>query len=113
MPGDGSSGICGWHAGAQNRLSVSNMCSIERSLKRVETLGSLEPDVWHVWVRGHGEHAPTQPGLVLQWQYTPIRNATAAAWSALVLVAPFPEAVLVQWVSADRLVAIKDASPKP
>ena len=66
-----------------------------------------------MWVRGHGEHSPTQPGLVLQWQYTPIRNATAAAWSALVLVAPFPEAVLVQWVSADRIVAIKDPTPQP
>ncbi len=70
-----------------------------------------EPDVWHVWVRGHGEHAPTQPGLILQWQPTPVRNATASAWSALVLTAPFPDAVLVQWVSADRLVPIRDATP--
>ena len=65
----------------------------------------------HVWVRGHGEYAPTQPGLVLQWQYAPVRNATAAAWSALVLVAPFPEAVVVQWVSADRLVPVRDPTP--
>ena len=62
-------------------------------------------------MRGHGEHAPTPPGLVLQWQPVPVRNATAAARSAPVLVAPFPEAVLVQWMSADRLVPIRDATP--
>ena len=45
---------------------------------------------------------------MLQWQYAPVRNATAAAWSTLVLVAPFPDAVLVQWVSADQLVPIAD-----
>ena len=64
-----------------------------------------------MWVRGHGEHASTRPGLVLQWQYAPIRNATAAAWSALVLTASFPEAILVQWVSADQLVPIRDPTP--
>jgi hypothetical protein len=39
---------------------------------------------------------------VLQWQYAPVRNATAAVWSALVLAAPFPEAVSVRWVSANQ-----------
>ena len=76
-------------------------------------LEPIEPAVSHVWVRGHGEHSPTQPGLVLQWQYAPIRNATAAAWSALVLVAPFPNAVLVQWVSADQLTPVIDPRPQP
>jgi hypothetical protein len=38
---------------------------------------------------------------------TPVRNATAAAWSALVLVAPFPEAVSVRWVSANQTRTIK------
>ena len=71
----------------------------------------VEPETRHVWVKGHGEYAPTQPGLVLQWQYAPVRNATAAAWSALVLVAPFPEAISVRWVSADRLVPIRDPRP--
>ena len=69
-----------------------------------------EPEARHVWVRGHGNHAVVQPGLVLQWQFTPVRNATDAAWAALVVVAPFPEAVLVEWVSAYRLVPLRDAT---
>ncbi len=91
---------------------LSNVCSIRRSVGWVAALEPSEPEVWHVWVRGHGEHSPTQPGLVLQWQYTPIRNATAAAWSALVLVAPFPDAVSIRWVSADQLVPIADPAPR-
>ena len=51
------------------------------------------------------------PGLVINWQYAPVHNATAASWTALVLVAPFPEAMLVEWVSTDRLVAINDPTP--
>ena len=39
---------------------------------------------------------------MLQRQYAPVRNATASARSALVLVAPSPEAVTVRWVSADQ-----------
>jgi hypothetical protein len=49
--------------------------------------------------------------LVINWQYTPVHNATAPSWTALVLVAPFPEAILVEHVSTDRLVAVRDPSP--
>ena len=72
-----------------------------------------EPDIAHVGVRGHGNTRIVQPGLVLQWQHTPIHNATAPAWSALVLIAPFPGAVAVRWVSADQLIPIRDPTPQP
>lgn len=90
---------------------MSNLCSIRRTLLWVAVVEPSEPEVRHVWVRGHGEYGPPQPGLVLQWQPAPVRNATSSAWSALVLTAPFLEAVLVQWVSADRLIPIRDATP--
>jgi hypothetical protein len=32
----------------------------------------------------------------INWQYTPVHNATARSWTMLVLVAPFPEAILVE-----------------
>ena len=70
-----------------------------------------EPELRHVWVRGQGEYARVLPGLVINWQYTPVHNATSPSWTALVLVAPFPEAILVEHVSTDRLVAVRDASP--
>ena len=71
----------------------------------------VEPEVRHVWVcGGYADTVPTWPGLVLQWLPAPVHNATASAWSVLVLVAPFPEAVLVQWVSADRIFPIRDAA---
>ena len=56
----------------------------------------------------------TETGLfraVINWQYTPVHNATAPSWTALVLIAPFPEAILVEYVSTDRLVAVRDPSP--
>jgi hypothetical protein len=59
----------------------------------------IEPDVWHVWVHGRGEHGVVQPGIALRWQYLPLRNVTQSAWSALVLTSPSPEAVLVRWVN--------------
>ena len=30
----------------------------------------------------------------INWQHTPVHNATARSWTALVLVTPFPEAIL-------------------
>lgn len=70
-----------------------------------------EPEIRHVWVKGHGQYAPPQPGLVINWQHSPVHKITDSTWTALVLVAPFPGAVLVQWVSADRLEPIRDSSP--
>ena len=57
-------------------------------------------------MRGHGDYAPVLPGLVINWQHAPVHNATAPSWTALVLVAPFQEAMLIEWVSADRLVVL-------
>ena len=65
----------------------------------------------HVWVIGHGDYAPVQPGLVINWQHAPVHSATASSWTALVLVAPFPDAMLIEWVSTDRLVPIRDPRP--
>ena len=75
------------------------------------TCQPTEPDLRHVWVRGHHDSGPVLPGLVINWQYAPVHNATAPSWTALVLVAPFPEAMLVEWVSTDRLVGINDPTP--
>jgi hypothetical protein len=83
----------------------------KRSYYGTMTCQPREPEVRHVWVRGHSDYAPVLPGLVINWQYTPVHNATAPSWTALVLVAPFPEAILVEHVSTDRLVAVRDPSP--
>jgi hypothetical protein len=74
----------------------------------VVTCQPLEPDVIHVWVRGHGGHGTPTPGVVVGWQHAPVHNATAAAWIALVATAPFSSALLVQWVSAERLIPVRD-----
>lgn len=70
-----------------------------------------EPANRHVWVRGHGQYAPPQPGLVIGWQHSPVHKITDSSWSALVLVSPFDGAVLVEWVNADRLDPISDPTP--
>jgi hypothetical protein len=75
--------VCGGGLGGWQRLSLlSRTCG---------TSGYVGTESMHRHIRA---------GLAVE--SAPVRNATAAAWSALVLVAPFPEAVLVQWVSADR-----------
>jgi hypothetical protein len=38
-------------------------------------------------------------------------EALDSAWTALVLVSPFPGVMLVDWVNADRLKPIHDPSP--
>ena len=67
-----------------------------------------QPDVRHVWVRGPSDLADVWPGLVISWQPNPVHKITESTWSALVLVAPFPGAMLVEWVTADRLEPIRD-----
>ena len=47
-------------------------------------------------MRGHHASGPVLQGLVINWQYAPVHNATAASWMARALVAPFPEAMLVE-----------------
>ena len=70
-----------------------------------------EPEVRHVWVRGHGQYSPVQPGLVINWQHSPVHKVTDSSWTALVLLSPFPGARLIEWVSADRLEPIRDPTP--
>jgi hypothetical protein len=70
-----------------------------------------EPEVRHVWVKGHGQYAAPQPGLVISWQHSPVHKITDSSWTALVLVSPFDGAVLVEWVNADRLVPVSDSTP--
>ncbi len=71
-----------------------------------------EPEIRHVWVRGHGDYGPPRPGVIVAWQHAPVRNATSAAWNALVVMVPFAGGLLVEWVSGERIVAIRDAGPR-
>jgi hypothetical protein len=71
----------------------------------------VEPALRHVWVHGHGGIGPPTPGVVVCWQYAPVHNVTAAEWVALVAQSPFGGALLVEWVSADRLVGVRDDTP--
>lgn len=57
------------------------------------------------------DHAPVRPGLVINWQHSPSHEITESAWDALVVVAPFSGAVLVEWVNAERIEPIRDPSP--
>ena len=70
-----------------------------------------EPALRHVWVRGHGDYGSPTPGVVVSWQHAPVHQATAAAWLALVAQAPFGTALLVEWVSAERLIPVRDPTP--
>ena len=70
-----------------------------------------EPEVRHVWVRAHGDYGSPQPGVVISWQHAPVHNATASSWVALVALAPVAWTLVVEWVSADRLIGIRDPSP--
>jgi hypothetical protein len=58
-----------------------------------------------------GGYGPPTAGLVVSWQYAPVRNATAADWVTLVAQAPFGTVLLVEWVSAERLIAVRDPTP--
>ena len=69
------------------------------------------PQVQHVWVRGHGNHGAPDPGVVLSWQHSPVHNATASDWIALVAICPFDTALQVQWVGAERLIPVREAAP--
>ncbi len=70
-----------------------------------------EPELRHVWVHGPAGMGEPVPGLVLGWLPAPVRNAKASPWIALVAKCPFGSALLVEWVSADRLVGLLDGTP--
>ncbi len=73
--------------------------------------GPVEPSIRHVWVRSPGGHGPPQPGVVVCWQHAPVHNAGTSDWVALVAVNPFGTALLVCWLSVDRLIPIRDPTP--
>ena len=58
------------------------------------------------WVRR------AHPGVVVQWQYLPVHNATASGWAALVVHVPFEGAVAMEWVPAERVEPIADPAPQ-
>lgn len=72
-----------------------------------------EPTERHVWVRGHLDYGQPVPGVVVSWQHAPVHNANAADWLALVVMNPFGHALLLQWVGAERLIAVRDPTPRP
>lgn len=71
----------------------------------------LEPPERHVWVEASGGHGPPTAGVVVAWQHTPVHHANAADWIALVITAPFGDALLMNWVGAERLIELRDPSP--
>ena len=75
------------------------------------TYHPIEPAWRHVWVRNHGNHGSPTPGVVVAWQPAPVQSSAAEQWVALVARAPFEDALLLDWVGADRLVPLRDARP--
>lgn len=70
-----------------------------------------EPDVRHVWVKGASDLAEVWPGLVIGWLPNPVHRITESSWMALVLVAPHPGAMLLEWVGAERVEPVRDPTP--
>ena len=66
------------------------------------------PQLQHVWVRGHGDIGPPDPGVVISWQYSPVHNATTSDWIALVATCPYDTALQLHWVGAERLLPVRD-----
>jgi hypothetical protein len=50
--------------------------------------------------------------VVAGWQWSGVHNATASGWMALVVTAPYGDALLVAWVEAERLVPVRDPAPR-
>lgn len=64
-----------------------------------------------MWVREHGDYGVPTAGVVVCWQHTPVHNVSSADWLALVVTAPFDDALLVSWVGAERLIPLRDPRP--
>lgn len=62
----------------------------------------------HVWVHNAARIGEPSPGVIVCWQHAPVHGAAAASWVALVAQNPFADALLVEWVGADRLVGVRD-----
>ncbi len=48
---------------------------------------------------------------MISWQHAPVHNATSSPWVALVVLAPVAGMLVVEWVSVDRLIDIRDPTP--
>lgn len=70
-----------------------------------------EPGARHVWVRRPAGVGAPDPGVVVDWQRAPVHSANSSGWVALVACCPFEAALIVEWVSAERLIAVRDARP--
>lgn len=79
-------------------------------MARVEPFQEGDPRrLQFVWVKEQGDHGQPRPGIVIGWQYAPVRSsAISSELVALVAVAPFGTALLVEWVSADRLIGLRN-----
>jgi hypothetical protein len=71
----------------------------------------LSPMVRHVWVRNSGDRGSPVPGVVVDWQHSAVHPVDTSEWLALVASAPFPEGLLISWVSADRLLPVRNPAP--
>lgn len=72
----------------------------------------IPPEAQHVWVHQRGQYGAPAPGVVVGWQHTPEHHATTSGWLALVVAAPFDDALAVQWVEAERLTSVRDPTPR-
>lgn len=70
-----------------------------------------EPDLRHVWVHNPAGIGDPVPAVVMGWAPAPVRSAKASPWICLVAACPQGSALLVEWVSADRVVGVRDATP--
>jgi len=75
------------------------------------TCQPTEPTWRHVWVRGSGGHGSATAGVVVTWQHSPVHNVNASDWLALVVTAPFDDALSMSWVGAERLIGLRNPSP--
>ena len=70
-----------------------------------------EPDLRHVWVQGSAGIGDPVPAVVMGWAPAPVRHAGASPWICLVAACPQGTALLVEWVSGDRVVGVRDPTP--
>ena len=69
------------------------------------------PPLVPVWVKPQAGHGETVPGIVLGWSRDHIRSALDSGWVLTVAVIPFEGALLVDFVRAERVVPVRDATP--
>lgn len=73
------------------------------------------PAQHHCWVEPvSNAGGPPVPAVVVSWQYaTTTRSAADGMWLALVGQLASPDILVVAWVNADQLRAVRDDTPEP